>query len=849
MNTLFDCKTKQWSSRTADRLPRHDLFFGTPDNRPTAGLPIGDGDTGSLLWLEKDALRIHINKCDLWQDAPRGVTWNDAVYCSGHEEELTCVKHGGEISLRFHTPVFEYLYQTKFCARLRLADASALLDCETPFGALRARAFSGNGVSVLSFHGQFTEKEAPELRLSRFGSRTLWHWYWKQKFVPETGLDGTAAFAENDSLYITQKLDPTKFCIGLRIVYPSGVSSRAVNTHCAQMKLPEAERQDFTLFWTIKTGQTAEEAKNECERALNEAVRKGENALYEEHAAAWKSFWEKSYLAIPDDYLENVYYLYLYYMNSESRGAYPPLFTSGLWGFYHDFVPWNYFFHYKEQHLYAPLDTAGHGELAECWYALRRNGIGVNRRFAKEVKGKNGIFLHDVTDRYGRGAEYHRENNTVAALCALQMLRHYRFTGDEAFLKSTALPFLRGATEYYLDFLRRGKDGLYHIRGASAYEGNETADDTITDLTAIRALFPAYLPYAEQETAEKMRDVLEHLAEPVTPVLEEGTDVEGGTFAFGVGRGRKPLGDGRIFAVGIKDGVPVRKSFGDPSRESQIDAFPDAELCGLYPAGLVGLKDRDTPRWNLNYNQLMLHPSGEQTGHWNMLPIFLARMGEGGLIYETLRAMLSNYQGFPNGFNAEGGEVGTLMGDAPAFYPVENYETEKKYLLRSDDFVHFDFETEPIVAEALLEGLLQSHEGVIRILPAAPKLPVAFRLFAEGGFAVGAEFSAEGFVVTVESLRGEDCYISLPSHCSGTALYAYVSHAGGEFAGVEIKRTVLGRETVLDCSALSAGDVLLLTSVPAQRHVCIPQEPSVPNGGMKRCGKAVLGSPGLIGAE
>ena len=845
MNTFFDLKDKKWKNGVLARLPRHDLYFGTPENRPTAGIPIGDGDTGSLLWLEKDAIHIHINKCDLWQDAPKGVTWNDDVYCSGHEEELTCVKHGGELTVRFSSPLFEYLYQKEFCARLRLSDAVALLDCETPFGGIRARAFAENGVSVLSLRASFAEADAPEIRLSRFGSRTLWHWYWKQKFVPETSLDGTLAFAEDETLYITQELEPTKFCVGLRMVgAPSG--SRVLNTHSASMELPCAEAQEFILFWTVRTGNTAEEAKENCRCALDGAAKAGEAALYEAHAAAWRSFWEKSYLAIPEDYLENIYYLYLYYMNSESRGAYPPHFTNGLWGFYHDYVPWNYYFHYNEQHLYAPLDTAGHGELSGCWWALRRNGLGVMRRYAREVKGKNGIFLHDVTDRYGRGAEYHRENHTVGAICALQMWRHYRFTGDEAFLRDTALPFLRGATEFYLDFLVKEDDGLYHIHSAAAYEGNETANDTITDLTAICALFPVYLPYADKETAEKMRDVLAHLPESIRLPLRQGTDLDGDRFAFGVGKGRNPKGDGTVFAVGIKDGRPVRKSFGDPAKHEEIDAFPDVELCGLYPSGFVGLKDRGTPAWDTHYNQLMTHPDGEKTGHWNMLPVFLARMGEGERIYETVRSMLSNYQGFPNGLNAEGGEVGTLVGDAPAFYPVENYETEEKFLLRTDDFVHFDFETEPIVVQAILEGLIQSHEGVIRLLPAQNALPVSFRLFAEGGFAVGAEFTETGFVVTVESLRGEDCYIQLPKYYAGLSLFAYISRAGGAFRAAEIKETVLGRETVLDFSELGKGSILLLSSVPAQDLVTEPQEPSEPNMQMKRCGKAVLGSPALM---
>ncbi|MCR5682687.1 MAG: hypothetical protein K6G29_09585, partial [Clostridiales bacterium] len=76
MKTHFDPSLSRWLRLTSARIPQHDLYFGTPVNHPTAGLPIGDGDTGSLLWTEKDGLHIHLNKCDLWQDAPPGVTWD-----------------------------------------------------------------------------------------------------------------------------------------------------------------------------------------------------------------------------------------------------------------------------------------------------------------------------------------------------------------------------------------------------------------------------------------------------------------------------------------------------------------------------------------------------------------------------------------------------------------------------------------------------------------------------------------------------------------------------------------------------------------------------------------------------
>ena len=64
MNIRFERDTAQ-SLRTASILPHHDIVFQSPVCDATYGLPIGDGDTGCLLWLSEEALHIHINKTDL----------------------------------------------------------------------------------------------------------------------------------------------------------------------------------------------------------------------------------------------------------------------------------------------------------------------------------------------------------------------------------------------------------------------------------------------------------------------------------------------------------------------------------------------------------------------------------------------------------------------------------------------------------------------------------------------------------------------------------------------------------------------------------------------------------------
>lgn len=852
IKTLFDPSKKTWNRRTTAHVPKHDLYFGTPLNTKWAGLPLGDGDMGSLLWLEQDGLHIHINKCDLWNDAPAGVTYDDECYCSDHEEELTSVKHGGELTVRFDSPMFDYVYQKDFAARLSLADASAYVDAETPFGSISARMFASADSRTTVLHCRVTsdEGEAPEIRLARWGSRVLWRWYAKQLPEPEIGLDGTETCADGNRIFITQELNGTKFCLGMALSGDSAIRyTERRNCHEGAIVLDRKTAHDFTIYFTIRLGESVEEAKKLCAETLDSAVTQGETALYEEHKAAWENFWNRSFVSIADDYLENHYYLYLYYMNSANRGAYPPHFTSMLWNAYHDYIAWTYYFHYNLQHMYAPLDTVGHGELASNYYNLRRSGLDSAYKYAAVVKphepvisAKKGAFFHDVTDRYGRGASYDSLNCTCGSQIALQMWRHWRYTGDRDFLENYALPIMKGCVEFYLDMLVREEDGLYHIHGTTPYEGNPPTDDCYTDFVIIKALFPIYREFADDIMKARIDNVLANLPAPILVPLEED-DWDGDVFTYGLGRGRKPLGDGKVFGIGYRNGEIVRKTYGNPDSPKRGYGFPHIEHAPLYPAGIFGLKDRNTPMFDNMMNQMYLtdaHP-----GFWGMTGIYCARMGMAQEMLDVIHNHLEEWQGFPNGFNVESGEPGMIK-KGPDWFRPENMHTGERGMVKTEDFTHFDFETTPIIVKALSEAMIQSHEGVIRICPAVrPQDDTAFSLYAEGGFKVDAEITADSYVITVENLRGEGCFLTLPEYADLTKLTVYRS-SGGEFVRSEAKTIKFGNEEVLDFSDSAAGELLLLTSGPIEDLETCKQVPAEHNSDIKMFGSVYLGSPRLM---
>jgi hypothetical protein len=81
--------------------------------------------------------------------------------------------------------------------------------------------------------------------------------------------------------------------------------------------------------------------------------------------------------------------------------------------------------------------------------------------------------------------------STTAKISYIYWLR-YDLTRDEAFLRDSAYPMLRGTIEFYRNFpnTRKEADGKYHIYHSNNFEGIRDVQDTQEDLSAIRGIAP-----------------------------------------------------------------------------------------------------------------------------------------------------------------------------------------------------------------------------------------------------------------------------------------------------------------------------------------------------------------------
>lgn len=826
MESAFNPKTGDWELAWPERITQYDLVYLSPPLDPMQGIPLGNGDIGNLLWCEGSRIVVVLNKSDLWDDARFGRFHN---WISAEEDKSTALRHAGRLIIDFGVPLLDPFYLKDFEARLDLASAQAQIYATTPFGQLNFSAYvsATENALVINCEINTSEKVSHNVILERWGSRTFAHWYAKVRRDPTIGLAGTDAAVRKDELMLTHRLTSGKFAVGCKVIPRGGIKLVPKRLHsrsiCCEIS-SHSLKKEWSLVLTVTSPLKKGSAARAARKVLAGVCGKGAERLFAEHQDFWKDFWNRSYINISNDYLENLWHLTMYYGASSQRGKSPATFVNALWGWNRDVHPWSFYFHWNQQMIYWPLLAAGHSELLLSYLNYRFESLSHAMEDARDWFGVDGAFISDVAERRGYN-DVHKvsnDNHTPVAQIAMDFWRYYRFTGDKYFLQEKGFPFMRKAAQFFESLFEKRADGLYHAKRGTVYEGSGTraehAEDVVTELSMAKALFSAVLKAAEElkinpgEKARVWREIADNLAPFITvPAPPQVIREANGEFTLQVGAfrgsrvpsceliaaGRK-LSDGkiltsRVYSAGTdaSEGVVVKEKIVQSKMWNNIiplvltplaavfryplmvlagDVFPGAELCPVWPAEVCNLSDKDTPLFKSLAATVKAH-SPEYSG-WEPTPIVLARLGLAEEALALLEERPDKWQIYCNGFwRANSEEVSKA--ESLFFFGVNRVADavpesdgvmpdEKKFDCASWPYRHMECEPMGVLSCAINEMLIQSHEGVIRIAPAF-KGDAEFSLHAIGGFVVSSEIkSSEVQWVAVKSLLGNHCKVENP---------------------------------------------------------------------------------------
>ncbi len=676
-----------------------DLQFPNLATTWDEGMPLGNATVGALIWQRDSALRLSLDRTDLWDLRPM-----DSI--SGPNNRFAWVCE--QVKKKDYLPVqqkYDHPYEQQ-PAPSKIPGAALEFSLEQLGSPSDVRLYLNNALCEATWENGATMKT----------------------FVHATEPVGWFVF-ENLPAAIAPSLIAPKYSTGdtktgdsvagqdlRRLGYQQGTINEETNQISYHQEGWNGFSYDVNVRWQQKGNTlcgvwsvTSSLGTDKAVEKTQEAMARGIDSDYQVHMDFWKNYWVQSSITLPDPVLQKQYDNEMYKFGSASRENSYPISLQAVWTADNGKLPpWKGDYHHdlNTQLSYWPAYTGNHlteglGYLNTLW-----NQRDVYKKYTKEYFEKDGMNIPGVCTLQGvpmGGWIQYSMSQTVGAWLAQHFYLHWKYSADREFLKDRAYPFLKDVAVFLEQISVVDANGVRKLVMSSSPEIFDNSinawfkDMTNYDLALMKFAFGA----ASELAAElNLSDESSHWKELNDQLPDLDLDREG--------------------ALTFAKGFPYEQSHRHFSHAMAI-----------HPLGLVDWSQGEKSQHIIQatLKKLKEYTPDYWTGYsYSWFGNMKARAFDGEGAADELRTFAECFC-LRNTFHVNGDQ--TKSG-------------KSKFTYRP-----FTLEGNFAFASGIQEMLLQSHTGIVRVFPAIPAAwsDVSFdNLRAMGAFLVSAE-KKEGKIV------------------------------------------------------------------------------------------------------